>query len=487
MSSFKRYSLLNAFVSSLLVMLLMLLVFSFSGLTLLGWITVAVSGGVVFLILQIVQWQIISRSEMEVAEAIAHVEMMSSGEYSGSDVRSSFGVGHLVDVVSESVSKIQQQHNQILLEKKELNIRLGIADAENKHLTSILNTLNDAVVVTDSFNEIAMANSAASKLFRFNLDESKRLPVDQIINDSSLAKLIKDTREGQHKHTRRLEQRVVKGGSESVYDVTLSSVYTTNQANSNIASQNVNSGVVTILRDVTREREIAETKSDFVSNVSHELRTPLSSIKAYMEMLIDGEAEDEKTRFEFYNIIQGETNRLSRLIDNILNISRIESGVVRVQREHTSLMSIVTEAVNIMLPQARAKQIELVEIPSPDYFQVYADRDMILQCVLNLLSNAIKYTSDGGRVSVSVSVDDSSEMVRVVVNDTGVGIPEEDVPHLFDKFYRVADHKKLAKGTGLGLNLVKHVIETVHNGEVNIESEVNHGSTFTFALPIAED
>jgi two-component system phosphate regulon sensor histidine kinase PhoR len=245
--------------------------------------------------------------------------------------------------------------------------------------------------------------------------------------------------------------------------------------------------VVTVLRDITREREISEMKSDFVSSVSHELRTPLSSIKAYMEMLVDGEAADEQTRAEFYSIIQDQTNRLQRLIDNILNISRIESGVVRVQREHVCLASLVKDAVEVMQPQARAKQIELVEVPTPLFFQVFADKDMIYQCLLNLVSNSIKYTPAGGKVTVAISVDQQGRKVNVSVTDSGVGIPVEDLPRLFEKFYRVPGHKKLAKGTGLGLNLVKQIIETVHGGKVSVTSEVGIGSTFTFSLPMADN
>jgi two-component system phosphate regulon sensor histidine kinase PhoR len=246
------------------------------------------------------------------------------------------------------------------------------------------------------------------------------------------------------------------------------------------------SGVVTILRDVTREKEVSAMKSDFVSSVSHELRTPLSSIKAYVEMLVDGEAADEQTRAEFYNVIQSETNRLSRLIDNILNISRIESGVVKIQRENVSLPMVIREVMDVMLPQARAKQIELVDQPSPLVFQVYADKDRVYQALLNLVGNAIKYTPEGGTVMVRLDMEEQGQFARIQVSDTGMGIPADAIDHVFDKFYRVNGHKKVAKGTGLGLNLVKHIVETVHGGKVAVDSQENQGSTFTIALPVAD-
>jgi two-component system phosphate regulon sensor histidine kinase PhoR len=244
------------------------------------------------------------------------------------------------------------------------------------------------------------------------------------------------------------------------------------------------SGVVAVLHDITREKEIARMKTDFVSNVSHELKTPLASIKAYVEMLVDGEAKDEKTRREFYATISTETDRLHRLIENILNISRIESGVVKMTREPIMLTEVVRQALDVALPQAKAKNMKIVERFDPVYYQVEADRDMISQATLNLLSNAIKYTPEGGTITVSVSVDERRGVAVCDVADTGAGIPAADLPHIFDKFYRVKANAKLAKGTGLGLTLVKHIIETAHDGKLAVTSEAGKGSTFSFELPL---
>src|SRR5204863_1074905 len=145
-------------------------------------------------------------------------------------------------------------------------------------------------------------------------------------------------------------------------------------------------GVVAILHDMTREKEVGEMKSDFVSNVSHELRTPLASIKAYIEMLIDGEAQEEKTQLEFYEVIQNEANRLGRLIDNIHSISRIESGLVKIDKRPQSLTVILKEAIEVIAPQAAPKNITLHEKLTPVFYQTHADRDMLYQTALNLLS-----------------------------------------------------------------------------------------------------
>jgi two-component system phosphate regulon sensor histidine kinase PhoR len=226
-------------------------------------------------------------------------------------------------------------------------------------------------------------------------------------------------------------------------------------------------------------------KNDFVSHVSHELKTPLASITAYSEMLADGEADDEQTRKEFYSIIQHQAQRLNRLIEDILNVSRIESGLIKVQKERLSLTILIEQQMQMIKGFAEEKNITVTSQTPIIHDQVMADKDMISQVIVNLLSNAVKYTPAGGAVTVETQVDETDCLARVTVKDTGVGIPPDEVDHVFDKFYRVAANKKQAKGTGLGLNLVKQIIEKVHAGRVFVTSQVGVGSTFGFELPLA--
>ncbi len=227
-------------------------------------------------------------------------------------------------------------------------------------------------------------------------------------------------------------------------------------------------------------------KNDFVSMVSHELRTPLASIKAYIEMLIDGEAVDEKTTAEFYDVIQNEASRLGRLIDNILNISRIEAGLVKADTLPQSLTAIVKEALDVMAPQLAQKGIRLVEHLAPDFCRTEGDREMLHQAVLNLLSNSVKYTPSGGTVTVRTDVDEAAGKIVTRIIDTGVGIPPQDLPFVFQKFYVAEVNSGMAQGTGLGLSLVKQIIETIHQGQVFVESHVGKGSTFGFELKLCK-
>ena len=377
--------------------------------------------------------------------------------------------------LNEFLTNLRKQTDHLRSENRELQIQFRVAAAEKSHTEAIIFSISDAVIVTNRFDELILANEAAEKLLGFKLTGSLRKNIDRIISDGTLVRLIRETRAHGHNFTHKVvEHTIDQKNSPRVFSITLSCV---------VAGDEV-SGVVAVLHDVTREKEIARMKTDFVSNVSHELKTPLSSIKAYIEMLLDGEAQDKKTEREFYELIASETDRLHRLIENILNISRIESGVVKVVREPISLTSVVKQVLDVAIIQAKGKSITLTDQLAPVYYQVEADRDMIYQAVLNLLSNAIKYTPDGGNVTVSVSVDERRKVAVCEVSDTGAGIPAEDLPHIFDKFYRVKANAKMAKGTGLGLTLVKHIIETVHEGKLSVTSEPGKGSTFCFEMPV---
>jgi len=232
---------------------------------------------------------------------------------------------------------------------------------------------------------------------------------------------------------------------------------------------------------VTKEKEIAKMKSDFVSNVSHELKAPLASIRAYVEMLIDGEAAGEAQSREFFQTIASETDRLNRLIDNILNLSRLESGLVPINKTDLAVTAILRDVCEVMTPQAAKKSIRLEADLAPVFFRVHGDRDMLYQAVLNVVSNAVKYTPEGGRVNISTYLADGSVIVEVA--DSGHGIHPDELQRIFEKFYRSHATGKAVAGTGLGLPLVKHVVEAIHGGRVTVESQVGKGSVFRLYLP----
>ena len=345
----------------------------------------------------------------------------------------------------------------------------------DRNTEAIIFSISEAVLVIDSFGELVLANTAAETLFGFDARQWRHRPIDRILTDGSLVRLLKDARTtGEHSVRRQVEYGLIKDGRTQTFNITLSTL---------LDIRRQSRGVVAVFHDVTREREMAQIKSDFVSAVSHELRTPLSSIKAYVEMLVDGEAHDEETRGQFYHIIETETERLQRLINNILNISKIESGVVEVRRQQMQANEVVRSVVTMMAPQAAGKSIRL-EADTDEYLPtIMADPDMMHQAVLNVVSNAVKYTPEGGHVRVLTAADEDGRHIAITVRDNGMGIKSNDLPRIFDKFYRSPDGAAVAKGTGLGLNLVKHIVETVHQGEIAIASEPGAGTTIILRFP----
>ncbi len=225
-------------------------------------------------------------------------------------------------------------------------------------------------------------------------------------------------------------------------------------------------------------KRLEKAKSEFVSIVSHEIRTPLTSIHGFSEILATKEIAPEKRR-EFYRIIQGEAERLSRLITNLLNLSRIEAGL-ELNRELVDIPRLVIEDLEFFQSQTTAHQLRY--LGSRQLPMVYADPERLHQVMKNLLSNAIKYSPHGGLIEVLTDID--GKYVTVSVRDHGIGIPPEELPRIFERFSRVEREEVLGiSGTGLGLAIVKHLVE-LHGGKVTVHSEQGQGSTFTVYLPI---
>jgi two-component system, OmpR family, phosphate regulon sensor histidine kinase PhoR len=361
-------------------------------------------------------------------------------------------------------------------QNSDLSLQIRLSQQSSGGIEAILDTICDAVLVTDEKDRIVLSNRALQALLNVTIDKDQPVSTRQI-PCLQLAELIEKTRRSRTRHVRH-ELEMDKDGQRVSMEAVLSSL-------EDEAGRVVQ--VVTVLHDITRQKEISQMKNDFVSHVSHELKTPLASINAYAEMLVDGEAQDEETLKQFCTVIQGQAQRLSRLIEDILNISRIESGLIKVSRDNHSLAMVIRDAAAMITSYAQEKNIT-VTAPAPIlYDQVYIDRDMISQVVINLLSNAVKYTPAGGQVTIASELNETDGQITVTVTDTGVGIPAEAIDHVFDKFYRVEANNKYAKGTGLGLNLVKQIVETVHGGNVFVTSTPGRGSTFGFVLPLSKE
>lgn len=390
----------------------------------------------------------------------------------------------IINELSEAINN-RFSGNRNYIEELEKQIRnsqlkIQLLRRQKRNADAIIYSIRDAVIVTDESDRLLMANEAAGKLFDFDFKSSQHKGIEELICTTDTGKkefvdFLCQSRQSKVRY-KRGEIAFSEKGRSKTFDCIVSCVY---------EKEEQVSGVVAVLHDITREKEISQMKNDFVSHVSHELKTPLASISAYSEMLLDGEADNEQTRKEFYSVIQSQAERLNRLIEDILNTSRIESGLIKVEKRPVSLTILIEEQLQMIRKQAQEKDIEIIGQKPIVFDQVCVDKDMISQVIINLLSNAVKYTPSGGSIEIKTEVDEIAGIVRVSITDTGVGIPEDEIKHIFEKFYRVSTNKKQAKGTGLGLNLVKKIIEKVHNGRMFVTSQVGQGSTFSFELPLA--
>jgi len=252
----------------------------------------------------------------------------------------------------------------------------------------------------------------------------------------------------------------------------------------NETAGNLETTVAQLQHEHSELEKLERIRKDFVINVSHELRTPLASIQGYTETLIDGALHDPDHNLRFLGIIRHNAERLARLTEDLLTLSRIEQKRQKFEFELHAANALIHDAFELVRPMADKSRIELVEERAPEGSTVYCDSEAVSQILSNLLDNAIKYTPAGGRITVGAKP--AGNVVEFFVRDSGIGIPEEDLPRLFERFYRVdkARSRELG-GTGLGLSIVKHLV-AAHHGVTRVESVVRQGSTFYFTLPVEE-
>ena len=339
--------------------------------------------------------------------------------------------------------------------------------------TAILENLLDAVVLVDAHGETRFANLAARRM----LGEGSGIAGTRAAIDAlppQVLRAVQGVAAAAAGERRRIECELRDPNATPVV-ITVTGV-----------REGADGLATVVVRDVRAEREADRIKSDFVAKASHELRTPLASLRAYAEMLADGEAKDEAQRQQFAGVILSETARLSALVDRMLDINRIESGMARANYERVDLCALADECVASQQAEALRRGISMSVERRSAGATALVDRNLMKQVMLNLLSNALKYTPEKGRVWVEVDIDNLARSVVVSVRDSGIGIPEHAIPRLFGKFYRVENHEKVAKGTGLGLNLCRNIVEAMHGGQIGVESREGAGSRFWFAIPLEQ-
>jgi two-component system phosphate regulon sensor histidine kinase PhoR len=350
--------------------------------------------------------------------------------------------------------------------------KLYIAVAEEKReLEQTLQGMLAGVLVVGGDSRVRLMNSAAKHIFGIPAEDGTGKLLSQVIRDEEVHTLVRSCLDGNAEATAELS---IFSPEERIYQVQTALLRGDNGGVS---------GVVATFNDITELRGVERMKSEFVSTVSHELRTPLTSIKGFIRTLLDDTDGyyDRETQIEFYRIIDTECDRLVRLINDLLNLSRIESGrALDLVLGQVSLPELIGRVVDSQKAYTDRHQFTVI-VPT-DLPTIVADRDKVDQVLTNLLSNAVKYSPDGGQITVSAR-DIGDHKVSISISDEGIGIPEDQIGRLFTRFHRVDSRDSRKQyGTGIGLYLVKHLVEA-HQGEVSVASRVGEGSTFTVVLP----
>jgi len=345
---------------------------------------------------------------------------------------------------------------------RHLEENFAALQTSQRQLETLLNSMQDAVIAVDADDRVQWANQAMDKLVPHR--RRKNAPLVDTVRDPDFLTAVRDASESRQVFTARAAS-IVPGRT---FDVT--------------AAPMSGGGAVAVLRDLTETERVEKTRRDFIANVSHELRTPLTSIQGYTETLLDSAPDNNHTR-EFLDIIRKSALRMSRLTEDLLTLARVESGEQRFDIQSVTPADLLQEAVQSFRELARAQNVEL-KVEDTATVLVGADSEAIHQVFSNLVDNALKYAAQGGRIVLGARP--VPQAVEFYVQDFGPGIPSEHLARLFERFYRVdRARSRESGGTGLGLAIAKHIV-LAHGGAIRAQSELNHGSTFLFTLPLVE-
>ncbi|MBO8129353.1 MAG: PAS domain-containing protein [Peptococcaceae bacterium] len=363
---------------------------------------------------------------------------------------------------ADEMGKLAESFNQLAFR---LRHTINEVTEEKNRIQAILNSMADGVIALDHKARVILLNPVVEEVFGIKEETCKGKVILEVVRDYELDKIFQEALVSQRPVKKELRFLTPEPRIFRVHVTPL---------------QSFEGGVVALLRDITERRQLEELRSEFVANVSHELRTPLTSIRGFVETLQDGAIQDPKVARDFLNIIDKEAERLALLIEDLLNLGRVEEKRGQFARDEISIREVISQAIDSVSGKLKDKGLELkVDIPD-NLPKIYGEQGLLVQAFVNLLDNAVKFTEEG---YIAIRAQLENEWLRVDVNDTGIGIPYESQVRIFERFYRV-DKARSGKqgGTGLGLAIVKHIVEG-HGGRVKVQSAYNKGSTFSVFLP----
>ncbi|GIK57317.1 MAG: PAS domain-containing protein [Chloroflexi bacterium] len=366
--------------------------------------------------------------------------------------------GDMIRAFSDMVASLREQIHAL--------------QAENQQYGAILDSMTDGVLITGENGTVRLLNPAATRLLE---------PMTEQAIGRSFAEVVR------HHQLIELWQKAQQTRQEQVEMVEVSRGVFLQTAVIPFEEEGARRFLV-ILHDLTQIQRLQTVRRDFISNISHELRTPLASLKAVVETLQDGALDDPPAAQHFLQRAENEVDVLTQMVEELLELSRIESGLVPFRFQVTAVSNLLLGPMERLRPQAQRKEIEMaLDVPA-NLPPVLADEERMQRVVTNLLHNAVKFTPEGGRVTVQarLSAENANELT-ISVTDTGVGITEEDLPRIFERFYK-SDRARTRNGggTGLGLAISRHIVQA-HHGRIGVTSREGKGSTFYFTLPISRE
>lgn len=364
----------------------------------------------------------------------------------------------------DEIGKIISSHND---QVEKINLQIRNLENERAKLSAILFNMTDGVILVNAQGLVTMINPSAQNLFVVDGEESQRKTLIEIVRQHQIVELWQNT--------------LASGKTQNI--VVQTSMEKDNvQVIASLLGPVLPGEVLLLFQDLTLLRKLENVRKDFVSNISHELRTPLASLKALTETLQSGALKDPEVSNHFLQQMDGEIDNLTQIVQELLELAKIESGRVPLNKKTWPVEKIVREPVDRMAMQAERAGIDLSLEIQKDLPDVTVDIVRIQQVFVNLIHNAIKFTPPGGKITVSANK--SGQFLNFSVSDSGSGIPLADLERIFERFYKT-DPSRSSGGTGLGLSISKHIIEA-HGGKIWVESTLGEGSVFNFSLPIKE-
>ena len=416
----------------------------------------AITFSVIFAVLMsFVLGSILSRGIIKPVNRIIHISrQFSKGDFSHR-------------IFQDSQDEIGQLAATLNGMAQDLEDKIKKIEIQNQQLRTILESMIEGIVVVDKLGHIITVNSTIERIFGVSRGECEGKILLEVIRNDGINGIMAEVLKGARPI---LRETSLVWPMHKIFQVNASPIFEREAVN----------GCVFVIHDITEIRRLEQVRSDFVANVSHELKTPLTSIKGFVETLIEGALEDKEHSRDFLKVIEEHTNRLDNLVNDLLDLSYLESTQAKLKKDNVYLKKMVDGILSGFASQLKKKGVEADNNLSAG-LSVLADKDKIEQVFTNLIDNAIKFNKDGG--SLDIDSEDLTDKIKITVEDFGIGIPVKDIPRIFERFYRVDKARsRTLGGTGLGLSIVKHIVE-LHGGTVGVESTEGLGSTFWFALP----